>query len=96
MKILVTQRAADEMEAIETYLRVQSPQGARNVQLAMQATFEHIASFPHSGRLQEQGVRKFGVARYPYNIYYAVDEGAKEISIVAVRHTSRAPQFSDT
>jgi plasmid stabilization system protein ParE len=96
MKVLFTERAADEIEAIVEYLAARSPIGARNVQLAMQSTFSRLSEFPYLGRSQaHQGLRKIGVSRYPYNVYYVVDEAADEIAIVAVRHMSRAPEFYD-
>lgn len=83
MKVLLTERAADEIEEILEYLLVCSPVGARNLQLAMQATFSRIADFPYLGRAQTYpGLRKIGVARYPYNVYDAIDEAADEIAIV--------------
>lgn len=75
---------------------MRSPLGARNVQLAMQATFTQLTNFPGLGRRQRTpNVRKIGVGRYPYNVYYNIDERADEIVIISVRHTSRAPRFFD-
>lgn len=96
MKLHLTEQSADQIEAINAYLVVLSPLGARNVQLAMQATFAQLANFPGLGRRQRTAnVRKVGVGRYPYNVYYCIDEQADEIVIVSVRHTSRAPRFFD-
>jgi toxin ParE1/3/4 len=94
MKLYLTEQAAGQIAAINAYLVVRSPLGARNVQLAMQATFAQLTDFPGLGRRQRTaGLRKLGVGRYPYNIYYSVDEQAGEVVILSVRHTSRAPQF---
>ena len=94
MKLHLTEQAANQIAAINDYLLVRSPLGARNVQLAMDATFAQLVNFPGLGRRQRAaGVRKIGVGRYPYNVYYAVDVQADEIVIISVRHTSRAPRF---
>ena len=62
----------------------------------MQATFAQLAVFPGLGRRQRTaGVRKIGVGRHPYSVYYSIDEQADEIVIISVRHTSRAPRFLD-
>lgn len=96
MKLHFTERAADEIEAIHADLVARSPIGARNVQLAIQSTFARLADFPYLGRAQSHpGLRKIGVARYPYNIYYTVDGTADEIIIIAVLHAARAPEFYD-
>ena len=96
MKLHLTEQAANQIAAINAYLVVRSPLGSRNVQLAMDATFTQLAEFPGLGRRQRTaGVRKIGVGRYPYNVYYSVDEQADEIAIISVRHKSRAPRFFD-
>ena len=96
MKVYVTGLAAEDLENIHLYLAARSPVGARNVQLAMQSAFAQLADFPYLGRAQTHpNLRKLGVARYPYNVYYTVDEQAGEIVIITVRHTSRAPEFYD-
>lgn len=96
MKLHVTELAADQIEAINTYLVARSPRGARNVQLALQSAFARLTDFPYIGRRQRTpGVRKIAVGRFPYNIYYSVDETAGEVIIISVRHTSRAPRFFD-
>ncbi len=94
MKLRLTEQAADQIAAINLYLTERSPQGARNVQLAMQTTFTQLTDFPNLGRRQRTaGVRKIGVGRYPYNVYYAVDDRAGEVVVLSIRHTSRAPHF---
>jgi toxin ParE1/3/4 len=96
MKLLLTEQAANQIPAITAYLAARSPLGARNVQLAMDATVTQLTSFPGLGRRQRSaGVRKIGVGRYPYNVFYTVDEQAQEVVIISVRHTSRAPRFLD-
>lgn len=94
MKLHLTEQAPNQIAAINAYLVVRSPLGAGNVQLAMQATFAQLANFPGLGRRQRTtGLRKLGVGRFPYNVYYSVDEQADEIIIISVRHASRAPRF---
>ena len=96
MKLHLTEQAANQIAAINAYLVVRSPLGARNVQLALDATFTQLTKFPGLGRRQRTaGVRKIGVGRYSYNVYYSIDEHAGEIVIISVRHTSRAPRFLD-
>lgn len=96
MKLCLTEQAANQIASINDYLAAHSPLGARNVQLALNATFSQLTKFPGLGRRQRtEGVRKIGVGRFPYNVYYAVDEQAAEIVILPVRHTSRAPRFFD-
>lgn len=77
--------------------RPRSPQGALNVKAAILATFETLKTLPRSGKLQTTpGVRKLGVARYPHNIFYGVDDDADEIVIFTIFHTSRQRDYTDT
>lgn len=78
------------------YLEARGPLGARNVQLAVQSTLARLADFPYLGRAQSKaGLRKLGVPRFRYNIYYTVDAVLDEVIIVTVRHTSRKRVYRD-
>jgi toxin ParE1/3/4 len=41
------------------------------------------------------GVRKLVVRRYPYLIYYIVDQAAVEVRILTIQHAARERDFSD-
>ena len=97
MKIRLTPRALAVLDDINAYLTPRSPQGALNVKAAILATFETLKRLPHSGkRRTTPNVRKLGVARYPYNVFYAVGEDAEEIVVFTIFHTSRASDYTDT
>ena len=52
--------------------------------------------FPHIGRRQNvEGVRKMVTRRYPYLVYYIVDEASEEIVIIAIQHPAREREHSD-
>ena len=90
MRVRYTQQARDDLEAIIEYLANQSPQGARNIKRTLDATVEVIGSFPNCGRLAgEDDVRVLPVGRYPYLIYWAVEDG--EAWIVHIRDGRRKP-----
>jgi plasmid stabilization system protein ParE len=96
MKIIYTDRAADDLEALSAYLTPTSRQGARNVQSAILKTLANLSIFPHSGRLQTAiGVRKIGTRTYPYLIYYTVEDDAEEIIILTIQHAAREREFTD-
>jgi toxin ParE1/3/4 len=54
-----------------------------------------LASFRKLRHLtDEAGVRVLSVVRYPFLIFYAIDEAAGEIVILHVRHAAQdRPQF---
>jgi toxin ParE1/3/4 len=94
MTVRLTPRARGDLLSILTYIEAWSPQGARNVARAMQKTIEIIGQFPRSGRLAgEQGIRVLPAGRYPYLIYWSVED--HEARIVHIRHTARRPWNPD-
>lgn len=53
-------------------------------------TVDLVAGFPALGRAQDvAGVRKIVVRRFPYGVYYMVDEAAVEIAVLTIRHAAR-------
>jgi len=82
------QARVDFLSAIEWY-HEQSPAAAQKFKLRVDLVLGRIVAFPESGALQPDGVRCVLVSGFPYLIYYFPD--ATPIAIVAVFHTSRAP-----
>jgi len=90
VRIRYTSRARDDLGAILAYVEQRSPQGARNIARALHKTVELIGQFPQSGRLAgEEQTPVLPVGRYPYLIYWSVEQG--EAWIVHIRHTARRP-----
>ncbi|NJO24278.1 MAG: type II toxin-antitoxin system RelE/ParE family toxin, partial [Sphingomonadales bacterium] len=53
-----------------------------------QGDIARLARHPYSGRTTEHpGVRLLSVVRYPYLVYYSVDESTKEVHILRIRHS---------
>lgn len=44
---------------------------------------------------QSRGVRKVDTRRYPYLIYYTVDDSHGEVVIVSIMHPAREREFPD-
>ena len=96
MKIRYSRRATEDLKTISAYLKPRSASGAKNVRGAILATLAQLTSFPRLGRQQATtGVFKIVVRKYPYLIYYTVDDVGGTIFIVTIRHTSRQREFDD-
>jgi toxin ParE1/3/4 len=55
-------------------------------------SIDQLADFPYSGRRSEiADIRELPIVRYPYIVFYAVDEPADQVLILRVRHTSQDP-----
>ena len=90
MRVRYTPRARDDLEAIIEYLANRNLQGARNIKRTLDATVDVIGSFPDCGRpAGEDNARVLPVGRYPYLIYWVVEDG--EAWIVHIRDGRRKP-----
>lgn len=90
MKLRFTPRAVDDIGSISDYIRRHNAQAAARVGLAIQHSLDLLATSPKLGIDRPGlGVRKLGVARLPYSIYYRVGDDA--IEIVHVRDDRRRP-----
>ncbi len=96
MKLKFTPRATQDLIAIADYVREHSPQGALRVRAAILESLQNLVQFPHLGRQQKvEGVRKLVTRRYPYLVYYTIDEEGGEIIILTIQHPARKREHSD-
>lgn len=83
----------EQLDEIYSYLEDQNPRTALRVKARIRRAVERLATFPYSSRETElPGVRVLGVTRYPYLVFYSVDEHAEEVRVLRVRHMARDPK----
>ncbi|HEX7315737.1 MAG TPA: type II toxin-antitoxin system RelE/ParE family toxin [Pyrinomonadaceae bacterium] len=89
MRVLWTDAALKQLEAIRDYLAQTSPDYARMVVERLVKRSEQVAVFPRSGRMVPEyeidEVRQ--VIESSYRVIYLIKEG--QVEILAVIHTSR-------
>ena len=89
MRVLWTDAALNQLEAIRDYLAQTSPDYARRVVERLVNRSEQIAAFPRSGRVVPEyeidEVRQ--VIESSYRLIYLIKE--EQVEILAVIHTSR-------
>lgn len=91
MRVRYTSRAFADREAIYDYLEKRSPQGARQVKLAIVRAIRGLASYPRMGqRTDLPGVYELNVPRRPYKVYYRIERD--EVWILHVRDARRRPR----
>jgi toxin ParE1/3/4 len=91
-----TPRAVDDLNDIADYVRVHSPSAATRVRAAILESLSKLQRFPQLGRRQDiETVRKIVTQRYPYLVYYNVDDAAQEVIILSIRHPAREREFKD-
>jgi toxin ParE1/3/4 len=107
MKLRFTPRAAEDIAAIADYIRAHNPSAARQVRAAILHSLQNLVLFPQVGRAQAvdvsavarraeaEGVRKLVTRKYPYLVYYRLDEAADEIIILTIQHPAREREYED-
>jgi len=90
MRVRYTLRARSDLREIYSYLDKRSPSGARSVKRAIERRIGWLADFASiAPKTDEPEVHELTIIRYPYKIYYRVDDN--DVWILHVRHTSRRP-----
>ena len=90
MKLRVTRAAESDLRAISLYIRTENPSAALRVEQAIRDAFAVLRTYPYAGRFQEDDTRRIATKRYPYLIYYEIDEAAETLSILSIRHAAMA------
>ena len=96
MKLRFTPRATQDLAGIADYIRGHSPQAALRVRNAILESLQNLVLFPRLGRQQQvEGVRKIVTRRYPYLVYYVIDDSRDEIVILSIQHPAQEREHSD-
>ena len=96
MKLRFTPHALRDLRELANYVRAENPAAARRVRSAIYETLRDLILFPKVGRRQStEGVRKVVTRKYPYLVYYTLDEVENEIIILNVKHPARERNYSD-
>jgi plasmid stabilization system protein ParE len=90
VKVAYSPRALADLGEIAAYLRPLNPSAATRVRDAILATAQILSVFLGIGRQDAvEGVRRIGVRRLPYSLYYVIDRSADEGVVVTIRHDAR-------
>ena len=96
MKLRFTPRAVQDLADIAAYIHEQNPPAALRARSAILESLQNLVLFPHIGRQQRvESVRKLVTRRYPYLVYYTIDDVADEIVILTIQHPARDREHSD-
>jgi toxin ParE1/3/4 len=89
MKVVYTEEALSDLDAIADWLIVHYPSIAPLVERRIRSIVEHIARWPESARgsAGRPGVRVAPLGRYPYKIFYRV--AGDTIEILHIHHGAR-------
>jgi toxin ParE1/3/4 len=87
MRLRFTPLATQDLAAIADYIHAHNPAAAQNVRAAILYSLQNLVLFPEVGRRQSiEGVRKLVTRKYPYLVYYRLDQGVDEIVVLTIQH----------
>jgi|HubBroStandDraft_5_1064220.scaffolds.fasta_scaffold16008_3 toxin ParE1/3/4 len=90
MKIRWSETALTELEDIFSYIHGYNRSAAAAIVERIEALTALLEEFPLLGPLTDEAhVRVLSVVRYPFLVFYTIDNTADEIVILHVRHTAR-------
>ena len=91
--VLISARAQRDLDGIHAYLAAVSPQAAASVVLELVNAINSLDVFPHryavprTGKPRGRATRSMPVR--PYLVRYRIDESAKLVTVLFVRHGAR-------
>jgi len=91
MKVLYTEEALKDLDAIADWLIVHYPAVAPAVERRIRSAITHITHWPESSRrsAERSGVRVAPLGRYPYKIFYRINDDTVEI--LHIHHAAQKP-----
>jgi toxin ParE1/3/4 len=92
VKVRYIRKALTQLDQIYSYIEARNPTAAKQVKARIKQSIARIARHPYSCRASEHpGIRVLPVVRYPYLVFYSVDEVAKEVHILRNRYGAKHP-----
>jgi toxin ParE1/3/4 len=84
--------ALTELDNIFLYIYERNQSAAASVVNRIEELAALLGEFPHIGhQTDEPGVRILPVVRYPFVLFYTVDNTPDEVVILHVRHSAQEP-----
>jgi len=91
MRLVLTDTAKADLHDIESYIVQRNAMAAVRVVDQILTIAGMLEDHPKLGRKYEAGVRRLSVPRYPYCLYYRVDEAGQIVIVLTILHTKRIP-----
>ena len=90
-RIIVSPRAQSEIIKAIDFYALDSLDAPGNFVRQLQKVYETLTSNPFF-RLQYKSVRSLKIKKFPYSIYYTIDEDINSIRVLSCFHNKRNPK----
>jgi toxin ParE1/3/4 len=95
MRVRYTLQAQRDLDRIFAYLDQRSPAAAQSVKISIERRIGRLADFPFMApTTDESGIYELSIVRYPYKVYYEVEDD--EVWIIHIRDARRRPWGRDS
>lgn len=94
MRYRLAPEAREEYRAAAFYYLQESPRIAMAFVDEVEAGIAQIRARPATWRILEDGIRRYLVKRFPYGIYYTVEQ--REVVVWAIMHLHRRSDYWKT
>jgi len=89
----ITERCDRQLEKAARYIAKTSPRQAGILYDTFEEKVERICQMPGIGTLYKNGMRRFKLGKFRYNIFYR--ETKDKIFFLGIHHTSRGTEFHE-
>lgn len=93
-KIKLQTIAHTDLQKAKKWYREKSETLAEEFKEEVNKEIDYIGEFPEHYQIKYKALRQSLVTRFPYAIFYLVEEEKRQVVIVAVLHTSRNPKLA--
>lgn len=91
MKIVFAPLALDNLRDIQLHIAVDNISAAARVASEIKRTIDMLETYPQIAPIYEGEVRRLVISKYPYLVFYKVDEKAEVVIIATVLHAHQKP-----
>jgi plasmid stabilization system protein ParE len=92
-KIFISEAALFEFEDAVNYYNNKKVNLGNEFAAIVNSSFQKIAENPNSYQIIFDEIRHFVISRFPYNIYYKINNETNTVIIVAVFNANRNPKI---
>jgi toxin ParE1/3/4 len=90
MRVRYTAQAQIDIDDIYNYIALDNPAAARRVEDYIRFAIEMLATFPRLGvATDEEDVRRMPIGRFPYTVFYRVEDQKLEVHVLRVTNAAR-------